>query len=163
MNARSNPLKVICPYCSNPAQFRSSSAGVYRSDFGPIYICDGCQAWVGVHKGTVRPLGRLANRELRSAKRRAHAVFEPLWQEAPEFYHDRKLGRRAAQRVARTLAYHWLAQHMGLPVNECHIGEFDVEQCQRVCQIIIDQRASPATIRDWAERNGHSLTEETGT
>ena len=31
-----------------------------------IYICKPCDAYVGVHKGTDKALGRLANKELRS-------------------------------------------------------------------------------------------------
>jgi hypothetical protein len=35
---------------------------------------------VGCHKGTTKPLGRLADAELREWKKRAHAAFDPVWQ-----------------------------------------------------------------------------------
>ena len=80
-------------------------------------------AYVGVHKGTDKPLGRLANAELRNWKKAAHAVFDPLW----------KYGRFRGHRNA---AYAWLAQKMGLPVEKTHIGMFDVGQCRKAIEII---------------------------
>ena len=37
----------------------------YGVDYGMIYYCPQCGAYVGVHKGTDRAKGRLANAELR--------------------------------------------------------------------------------------------------
>lgn len=84
-------------------------------------------AYVGVHKGTDRPLGRLANAELRYWKKAAHAVFDPLWQRGPFRGH-------------RNVAYGWLAQKMNLPIEKTHIGMFDVEQCKKAIQIIRKER-----------------------
>ena len=36
---------------------------------------------------------------------------------------------------ARKPAYEWLAAQMGLSFDECHIGEFDIEQCNQVMLI----------------------------
>lgn len=91
--------------------------------YGKIYLCRNCMAYVGVHKGTDKPLGRLANAELRNWKKAAHAVFDPLW----------KYGRFRGHRNA---AYAWLAQKMGLPVEKTHIGMFDVGQCRKAIEII---------------------------
>jgi len=44
-----------------------------------IYLCRSCDAYVGVHKGTDKPKGRLANAELREYKKKAHSAFDPLW------------------------------------------------------------------------------------
>ena len=113
-------MNVICDYCGKPAQFVDSSV-VYGKSYGMIYHCPECAAWVGVHKGTDTPLGRLANVELRRYKREAHAVFDPLWQR------KEKRTRRAA--------YEWLAEEMGLPVEKTHIGMMDVDQCKEVIRI----------------------------
>ncbi len=67
-----------------------------------------------------QPLGRLANAELRRAKSAAHARFDPIWTEGYK---------------KRRRAYAWLAHELGMDVNCCHIGEFDVEQCRRVVAI----------------------------
>ncbi len=111
----------ICPYCDKPSQLVPSTE-VYGQgrDFGGIWLCRPCDAWVGCHKGSFRPKGRLADRALRDAKIRAHAAFDPLW----------KSGE-----MARGDAYGWLADHMGLERRDCHIGMFDVDQCSRVVMI----------------------------
>jgi hypothetical protein len=48
--------KVICPYCERAAVFVEDSSLVYRKDYGPIWYCKPCQAWVGCHDGTRKPL-----------------------------------------------------------------------------------------------------------
>jgi hypothetical protein len=124
-----------CPYCGEASVFKRTSEMVYRKDFGPIYLCRNyprCDAYVGVHKNTTTPLGRLANRELREAKKLAHAHFDPLWQAKIKFQSGPK-GK--AKAMARTAAYTWLAQQLCIDVSRCHIGEFDVEMCQKVVRI----------------------------
>ena len=60
---------VICDYCGTPADFVDSSVVYHGHSFGMIYLCPRCGAYVGVHKGSDKPLGRLANSELRNWKR----------------------------------------------------------------------------------------------
>src|ERR1700677_2903088 len=65
----------ICPYCGGTSIFLNSSAKIYGGrDYGPVWYCDKDQAWVGCHRGTMSPLGRLANAELRKLKMNVHAV-----------------------------------------------------------------------------------------
>lgn len=52
---------VICDYCGTPADFVDSSVVYHGHSFGMIYLCPRCGAYVGVHKGSDKPLGRLAN------------------------------------------------------------------------------------------------------
>ncbi len=120
--------KVICDYCGRPAEFVDSKI-IYGKSYGMIYLCRHCMAYVGVHKGSDAPLGRLANAELRYWKKRAHAVFDPLW----------KRGRFRGHRGA---AYGWLAQKMRLPMEQTHIGMFDVAQCKQVINIIKNERGA---------------------
>ena len=107
--------KVFCDYCGRRAEFTDSKA-VYGSSHGMIYLCRDCDAYVGVHKGTDCPKGRLANAELRAYKKRAHSAFDPLWHSGG---------------MTRTQAYQWLSRQMGIPKSECHIGMFDVARCVR--------------------------------
>ena len=73
-------MSVICPYCRKPAKFMESSALIYHGrNYGPVYACMPCGAWVGCHPNTTRPLGRLANAELREMKMKTHAAFDPIW------------------------------------------------------------------------------------
>ena len=120
--------KVFCDYCGERAKFVYRKI-VYGKSYGKIYLCRKCMAYVGVHKGTDKPLGRLANAELRYWKKAAHAAFDPLW----------KYGRFRGYRNA---AYSWLADRMGLPVEKTHIGMFDVAQCKKAIQICRNERSS---------------------
>lgn len=114
--------KVYCPYCGRQAEFVDSKV-IYGKSYGMMYLCRNCMAYVGVHKGTDRPLGRLANAELRYWKKAAHDAFDPLWKYG--FFRGR-----------RQDAYSWLAKKMNLPVEETHIGMFDVSQCKQVIKIL---------------------------
>lgn len=121
-----------CPYCSGPSRFLASSAPLYHGrDYGPVYICEPCGAWVGCHRGTDRPLGRLANAELRRAKVQAHEAFDPLWKRGD------KLPR------ARGEAYRRLAELLGIEPTQCHIGMLDVEDCMRVVEACTHQVLTP--------------------
>ena len=65
---------LICPYCGNNSEYIDSSF-IYGKSYGMIYLCRPCEAYVGVHKGTDKALGRLANKELRESKKEAHFYF----------------------------------------------------------------------------------------
>jgi hypothetical protein len=109
----------ICDYCGNSSVLTSSKEVYGGRDYGPIYLCR-CQlglAYVGCHKGTTVPLGRLANPELRKWKKLAHDALDPLW----------KRGK-----MARSECYAWLAKELQIQPKDCHIGMFDVEMCERV-------------------------------
>lgn len=119
----SKDVTVDCDYCGRPAE-RAWGSTIYpnRPDLAGhrFWHCRPCGAYVGCHPHTNRPLGRLANAELRQAKVQAHKAFDPLWRE---------------HGMTRTAAYAWLALEMGLDRGSCHIGMFDVEQCQAVVDI----------------------------
>lgn len=118
----------ICPYCKQPSVFMPTSDDLYQRDWGPVWYCDPCYAWVGCHKGTDRPLGRLANAELREAKKMAHAAFDPLWKRRMEI-------SGLSQGHARGKGYKWLAEQLGIEPKDCHIGMMDVATCVRVVDI----------------------------
>lgn len=117
-------VDVYCDYCGTKADFVDSEV-VYGKSYGMIYLCPKCGAYVGVHKGTDKPLGRLADAELRHWKKNGHNVFDPLWKTGPF------KGRRKD-------AYAWLAQKMGLPVEKTHFGMFTVDQCKEAVNIIFE-------------------------
>ena len=112
---------IYCDYCGSHTDFVDSKV-IYGRSYGMIYLCPNCKAYVGVHKGTDKPLGRLANAELRRWKNAAHDAFDPLWQRGPF-------------RRRRNDAYKWLSEQMNLPVEKTHIGMFDIEQCKRAIAI----------------------------
>jgi hypothetical protein len=117
----------VCPYCRRGTYLVDSSIIYSGKSYGPVYICGSCDAYVGVYKGTKRALGRLANQELRYWKKEAHAEFDPLWHFISE-------ERGVSLNEARSMCYKWLSDKMGTPLDETHIGMFDVDECKRVIQ-----------------------------
>jgi zinc-finger-containing domain len=153
-----------CPYCGNRAQLLTNSAELYQGrDYGPVWICRQCDAWVGVHKNSYRPLGRLANAQLRQSKIRAHAAFDRLWlwRHIRTVYRDNvPVPRHILVSIARKRAYLWLAERMAISPAQCHIGMFDIQQCQRVVEVIRLNDPTPQSIRAWAKDHGHGHTED---
>lgn len=117
---------VICDYCGRPAHYVDSAIVYNGRSYGMIWYCQDCRAWVGCHKGSDRPKGRLADAELRGWKRGAHAAFDPIWRGKTPF--------------TRRAAYAWLAEEMGLPPEQTHIGMFNVDQCKQVIKICKERR-----------------------
>lgn len=123
-----------CDYCNRPTAFLPSSEAVYGGlNYGPLYVCWPCEAWVGCHRMTLEPLGRLANKELRAAKMRAHAAFDPIWR--ARYERRKKESHEYTRRMARGGRYKALAVLLGIERHQCHIGMFDVELCARVVEI----------------------------
>lgn len=115
-------VEVICPYCGKPAELVDDEVIYGRSYGHKAYWCKPCDAYVGCHKGTETPMGRLANRELRKWKMRAHAAFDMIWK---------------CRYMRRYNAYAWLAEELNIPAEQCHIGMFDVDMCKKVIEVSV--------------------------
>lgn len=118
------PKPQVCPFCSSSVSL-VDSAKVYRRSYGFIYLCDRypyCDARVSCHRGSDKPMGTLANRELRRWRSLAHRQFDPLW--------------KTGIFTSRQAAYKWLARAMGLPPALTHVAMFDKKQCQRVIDVV---------------------------
>lgn len=92
-----------------------------------FWLCQ-CGAIVSCHPGTGIAAGRPAGAETRYWRHQAHRAFDALW-----------LGRagkgsKAAAR-ARVNAYRWLAEMLGIPRDEAHVGRFDAATCKRVVEL----------------------------
>ena len=113
----------ICRYCGGvirlvPAeQVYGASSKRLGLEGEMLYQCQNCNARVGCHKGSARPLGDVANEVLRLKRIETHRIFDAYWK---------------SQHMTRTGAYKWLAQQMRLPVKLTHIGGFEMDQCQEV-------------------------------
>jgi len=120
-----------CTTCGRNSTLWSTSERLYRGrDYGPSWVCSGfpaCQSWVGCHPDTDIPLGTIAGPELRAARMRAHAAFDPLWKA--------KFSRGYSKSAARGAGYRWLADALGIKVDDCHMALFDVQACERVIAI----------------------------
>ena len=90
---------VWCPNCGAKAELRDSSVVYKGRNFGLVYVCSNfpkCDSYVGVHKGTNRPKGTLADRNTRDARMRAHAAFDQIWKNG-------RMGRSKAYRLLASL------------------------------------------------------------
>ncbi|GKH48086.1 hypothetical protein DWV16_10795 [Anaerotruncus sp. AF02-27] len=114
-------IPTICPYCGGKVIFTDSAVLYGGKSYGDIYLCTNCNASVGVHNGTRRPLGTLANSVLKLKRQEVHRVFDGWWK---------------AQKLGHGEAYRWLAGQMKLPVHRTHIGQFDMVQCEQTIQAV---------------------------
>lgn len=112
-----------CPYCEDATEYTDSRV-VYGKSYGMIYLCVRCMAYVGVHKGTDKALGRVADKKLRHAKICAHDSFDKLV--------ECKVYAGTRKSRARKKGYKWLSDQMGIAPEDTHIGMFDVDQCNQV-------------------------------
>jgi hypothetical protein len=123
----SNPLPVPteCPNCKGTVSLVDNKT-IYGRQYGSwpfAYMCGtpGCDSYVGIHPRTDIPLGTLANKATRSARKMAKAVFAPKWESGD---------------MTKDQAYAWLAGELGIAeINHCHIGWFDVDTCNRVVEV----------------------------
>lgn len=75
-----------------------------------------------------------ADYETRQARHRCHELFDPIWQdEQGPFSRGHRPNKRG---VRRHRAYRWLADQMGLDINDTHFGLFTLEQCERAIATI---------------------------
>jgi hypothetical protein len=107
MSAKRKPLEVYCPYCGAQAELH-----------GTVYACSPCSASIGCHKDSFRPLGRLADAELCSLKMEGRSLIDPIWEAAMR-------SRGINQGEARDMARQWLAEAIGIPVEQCHFSMMD--------------------------------------
>lgn len=115
----------LCPYCKVGTQLiTGKDVYPHRPDLyaKKFWSCPRCYARVGCHGNTNKPLGRLANKELRDLKSAAHAAFNPL-------YIDGII-------ESRTKAYKWLAEQMQMTRKQCHIGKFNEDECRQVVILV---------------------------
>lgn len=114
-----------CPYCGRHAVLRDASfvygTHVYQ-DGQKLYVCAGypaCDSYVGVHQGSLRPKGSLANGDLRNRRIRAHKAFDAVWRQGI---------------LSRKEAYHWLQDITGLDEQQAHIAMFSEYRCDQVIE-----------------------------
>lgn len=111
-----------CPFCEGEVALDSNDV-IYRGkrygDWPYVYHCAGeCDAYVGLHPNTDVPLGTLADRTTRDARKEAKDLFFK-WQDMADL------------RKNSTQAYIILAEAMGIEVAVCHFAMFDADACNR--------------------------------
>jgi hypothetical protein len=157
-NRRSKIAAPVCPHCSEPTECVSGRY-IYRHARGTLarkffWICDECQAWVGCHGMTKRPLGTPANAELRAARSTLQVRrLDPIWKGAATMrgLYTPENAKAAAiiTSAARTRTYAWLAEQLGIPPERAHVGEFSLEQCRAAWVLL--KGVGYQQIREWAK------------
>ena len=104
-----------CPDCQSPMVLRSGGYGNYLQ-------CSKYPQCRGSQNATPfgEPKGVPTDTETKQARILAHRVFDPLWRTGG---------------MARGDAYRWLSEAMGIAKGQCHIANFDKDQCLRVVEI----------------------------
>lgn len=118
--------QINCPYCGSPALCRPASIvhGSSVLEKGRyLYICSHwpeCDSYVAAHKKDKRPMGNLANKELRHKRMLAHRALEELQQ---------------ARHMEKWAVYLWLQGHLNLNEEQAHIGLFSEQMCEQVISL----------------------------
>lgn len=108
---------TACRYCGGEVELISNSA-IYGRSYGNwpyLYLCRPCKAYVGLHPDTDLPLGTLADARTREARKVNKGAFHDLLR---------------ARNWKRTEGYAWLAERLGIPVEQCHWGWFDADRAE---------------------------------
>lgn len=125
-----NPLPAPkeCRFCGGEVRLLTHEQhyGSTFSDWPYLYVCASCRASVGVHNGTKIPLGTLADKPTRDARKHLKTYFNCLWRNPKPLYN-------------RNEAYQWLANKLGIPLEECHIGWFDADRCMKAQEIVMQR------------------------
>lgn len=122
-------MKIYCTGCKVDVEARltdGSERYPHRPDLAsiPFYHCDDCGAWVGTHhKSTnpLKPMGTLATPEILDARKKIHALLDPLWREGF---------------VSRGRAYAFISEALG--VESFHAGEIrTIQEARAVYKVIL--------------------------
>lgn len=125
-------MTIYCTGCKKDVEARlTDGKELYPSHMNlwrlPFWRCDTCKSYVGCHHKTrdrTKPLGCLATREIIEARKRIHAILDPLWK---------------GSRVKRIKAYDYISKAIG---REYHTGEIrSVEEAREIEGVVVKLRA----------------------
>lgn len=109
----------LCPYCHSPARLVQAKDYIRKDVVEYIWICGNypkCNAYVAAHNNSHKPMGPLANSELRRLRYEAHKKFDQIWQTGI---------------MSKDDAYRWLAESLSLKFKHAHIGKFAEYHCRQ--------------------------------
>ena len=125
--------KLYCPYCGRMAVLRPAKHVYGSQNLDPgnyLYVCSGypsCDSYIGVHKKTMRPMGTLANGDLRHKRIEAHRALNQVVNSGI---------------MKKKGIYIWLQNRFGLREKDMHIGKFSEYWCEetaRECKALLEQ------------------------
>lgn len=122
-------MHIYCTGCGAEVEARLTNGAErypHRADLAdlPFWKCDTCGGYVGCHHKTdnpTRPLGVIATPEILNARKKIHALLDPLW----------KSGK-----IKRGQAYAYVSNRLGY---DYHNGEIrSVEEARKIYRIIAE-------------------------
>ena len=120
-------MRIYCTGCEAEVDARLTDGKErypHRPDLYelPFWKCDTCKGYVGCHhktKDRTKPLGYIATPAILDARKKIHAVLDPLW----------KSGK-----IKRGQAYAYVGHRLGKPY---HNGEIKtVDEARQIYQIV---------------------------
>lgn len=120
-------MTIYCTGCAKDVEARLTDGGErypHRPDLAniPFWKCDGCGNYVGCHHKTstpTKPMGCIATPEILEARKKIHALLDPLWQ---------------GGFIKRGQAYSYIGHRLGY---RYHTGELrSVEEARKTYQIV---------------------------
>ncbi len=121
---------TTCIECCGETKLHKTSTFIYGKDYGPVWYCEPCRAFVGCHANSdYRSLGKAAGPATRVARKLAHAAFDPIWK-----------GDDYGYKLTRGAAYSWLANQLNMTRADCHIGMLSETQAYSVVSACIKKR-----------------------
>lgn len=139
-------MQIYCTGCEEDVEARLTNGKErypHRPDLYdiPFWRCDDCGNYVGCHHKTsnpTRPLGVIATPEILDARKKIHALLDPLWREG---------------RIKRGKAYAYVSNRLGY---QYHNGEIrTLEEARTIYRIV-------AQLHNELRANSQSNTQQEG-
>lgn len=120
-------MTIYCTGCEQDVEARLTNGKErypHRPDLAelPFWKCDACGGYVGCHHKTrnpTKPLGCIATPAILDARKKIHAVLDPLW----------KSGK-----IKRGQAYAYVTNRIG---HEYHNGEIrSLDEARKIYQVV---------------------------
>lgn len=127
-------MQIYCTGCEKDVQARLTDGAErypHRPDLYelPFWKCDTCGNYVGCHHKTdnpTKPLGVIATKEILEARKKIHALLDPLWE---------------SKKIKRGQAYAYVTNRMikatGNQAYQYHNGEIrSIEEAREIYKIV---------------------------
>ena len=120
---------LYCPYCKRPGVLRPAAYVYGDNNLDPekyLYVCSGypsCDSYIGAHKKSMRPMGTMADSNLRNKRIEAHRALDAIWKNGYMTKHS---------------TYIWLQNRLNLREKDTHIGKFSYYLCEQTIRECTD-------------------------
>lgn len=124
-----------CNLCTGKVALVENKAVYGRNRGWPwIWQCQesGCRAYVGCHTNTYKPLGLLADRRTRTARKAAYASLEA---------YCNRMG------IPHSNMAGWVAKQLNVSVSRSGIGWLDINQCRQLIELCSQNKSEDLRLK----------------